>query len=103
VALGAPLVVRMFVPLWVVNASPLPASALVVALPPPAKAERERDAREDALGAEPGEARATCRRRASPWWPTRCSSWPRSRRPTRSSASACACAWASPAGRRRCR
>ncbi len=55
-ALGAPLVVRMFVPLWVVNASPLPASALVVALPPPAKAERERDAREDALGAEPGEA-----------------------------------------------
>ena len=38
VALGAPLLVRMFVPLWVVNATPLPVAAWVVPIqaPPPA-------------------------------------------------------------------
>ncbi len=40
VALGAPMVVRVFVPLWVVNATPLPVSALVVVLPPPPKVRR---------------------------------------------------------------
>lgn len=43
VALGAPLLVRMFVPLWVVNATPLPVAAWVVPIqaPPPPS---ERDA-----------------------------------------------------------
>lgn len=35
VALGAPLHVRMFVPLWVVNATSLPVAALVVPVQPP--------------------------------------------------------------------
>ncbi|KAK9908805.1 hypothetical protein WJX75_003140 [Coccomyxa subellipsoidea] len=35
VALGAPLYVRMFVPLWVVNATSLPVAALVVPVQPP--------------------------------------------------------------------
>ena len=35
VALGAPLLVRMFVPLWVVNATPLPVAAWVVPIQPP--------------------------------------------------------------------
>ena len=36
VALGAPLLVRMFVPLWVVNATPLPVAAWVVPIQAPA-------------------------------------------------------------------
>lgn len=56
VALGAPMVVRVFVPLWVVNATPLPVTAFVVALPPPAKAEREREPREDGVAADAAEA-----------------------------------------------
>ena len=35
VALGAPLLVRLFVPLWVVNATPLPLAAWVVPVQPP--------------------------------------------------------------------
>jgi len=35
VALGAPLLVRMFVPLWVVNATSLPVAAWVVPIQPP--------------------------------------------------------------------
>ncbi|KAK9834254.1 hypothetical protein WJX81_000411 [Elliptochloris bilobata] len=56
VALGAPMSVRVFVPLWVINATPLPMSAFVVALLPPPKAERERESREDGVAADAGEA-----------------------------------------------
>ena len=35
VAMGAPLLVRMFVPLWLVNATNLPVAAVVVATQPP--------------------------------------------------------------------
>lgn len=44
VALGAPLHVRMFVPLWVVNATPLPIAALVVPVQPPSES-RDSEAR----------------------------------------------------------
>ena len=41
-ALGAPLLVRMFVPLWVVNATPLPVAAWVVPIqPPPAPTDKD--------------------------------------------------------------
>jgi hypothetical protein len=43
VAVGAPLLVRMFVPLWVVNATSLPVAAWVVPIQaPPQPSERER-------------------------------------------------------------
>lgn len=37
VARGSPLLVRMFVPLWLVNATNLPIGAVVVATQPPAQ------------------------------------------------------------------
>lgn len=47
VALGAPLLVRMFVPLWVVNATPLPVAAWVVPIqPPPAPSDKDQHASE---------------------------------------------------------
>lgn len=49
VALGAPLHVRMFVPLWLVNATPLPIAALVVPVAPPSEA-RNSDAKAAAQG-----------------------------------------------------
>ena len=41
-ALGAPLLVRLFVPLWVVNATPLPLAAWVVPVQPPPRGSPER-------------------------------------------------------------
>ncbi len=50
VALGAPLHVRMFVPLWVVNATSLPVAAWVVPVQPPRQpSEREGQAAEDLM------------------------------------------------------
>ena len=44
VALGAPLLVRMFVPLWVVNATPLPVAAWVAPIqPPPAPTDKDQN------------------------------------------------------------
>ncbi len=42
VALGAPLLVRLFVPLWVVNATPLPVAAWVVPIQAPARGSPDR-------------------------------------------------------------
>ncbi len=52
VALGAPLHVRMFVPLWIVNATSLPVAALVVPVAPPRQSsEREGQEGQDLLDA----------------------------------------------------
>lgn len=41
VARGTPIQVRIYVPLWLVNATTLPLSALVVEVPPPPKAAKD--------------------------------------------------------------
>ena len=52
VALGAPLLVRMFVPLWVVNATPLPVAAWVVPIQaPPPPSDREQGQSEGLMDA----------------------------------------------------
>ena len=52
VALGAPLLVRMFVPLWVVNATPLPTAAWVVPIQaPPPPSDREQGQSEGLMDA----------------------------------------------------
>lgn len=52
VALGAPLHVRMFVPLWIVNATSLPVAAWVVPVQPPRQpSEREGPAAENLMDA----------------------------------------------------
>ena len=41
VARGTPIQVRIYVPLWVVNATTLPLAAVVVEVPPPPKAAKD--------------------------------------------------------------
>lgn len=49
VARGTPILVRIYVPLWIVNATTLPLSALVVEVPPPPKANKDGDASQGKL------------------------------------------------------
>ena len=58
--MGAPLLVRMFVPLWLVNATNLPVAAVVVATQPPP---RPKEAAEGSAqgGRPPAAARAQLR------------------------------------------
>lgn len=49
VARGTPIQVRIYVPLWLVNATTLPLAALVVEVPPPPKAAKDADAAQGSL------------------------------------------------------
>jgi hypothetical protein len=71
VALGAPLQVRMFVPLWVVNATPLPVAALVVPMQqPPQPSERDARAGQELMDvAEAIKLKVLETGAASRWWP----------------------------------